>query len=315
MLGRRFLAALLFASLAPLAQAACAQHQAAREAIGAGEHIRAVRVDGHLRLYRVVVPDGIRPDRPAPVILAFHGGGGTARHLARTTRLGEEGTKAGFIVVFPQGYRRTWNAGDCCGGAHAHEVDDVEFVLALLDHLADAAPVDRSRVYATGFSNGTKLTWLLGCEIADQLAAIAPVAGAISIPPGQCRPARALPVLYMQGEADRFAPARGGESAARHAGAQRTMAETLDIWVRRDHCRPRPVVILRSPGVRWHKYPGCSERTTVQAGLVAGLGHQWPGTPVPDAPQRFGPPSDALSATEAVLRFFSTWSRRANPAG
>src|SRR5262249_19948339 len=73
-------------------------------------------------------------------------------------------------------------------------------VRSLLDAVERERCVDRRRVFATGMSNGGFFTNLLGCVLADRLAAIAPVAGAI--PLGRCTAARPVPVLLIQGSAD-----------------------------------------------------------------------------------------------------------------
>ena len=80
--------------------------------------------DGMTREYLVHVPKSYR-GRPTPMLLALHGGGGSADYQADDSkyRLISKSEQAGFIAVFPNGYSRlggalaTWNAGACCAGA------------------------------------------------------------------------------------------------------------------------------------------------------------------------------------------------------
>ena len=51
------------------------------------------------------------------------------------------------------------------------------FISALIDSLTADLNIDTTRVYATGMSNGAFMTYTLGCELSDRIAAIAPVAG------------------------------------------------------------------------------------------------------------------------------------------
>src|SRR5439155_1510641 len=101
------------------------------------------------------------------------------------------------------------------------ETRDVDFVRAVLDRLEYERCVDRRRIFATGMSNGGFFANLLGCTLAERLAAIAPVAGALDL--GSCVPARPMPVLLLYGRADRVVPAA-------------LIAAARAWWARADHC-------------------------------------------------------------------------------
>lgn len=80
-------------------------------------------------------------------------------------------------------------------------------VAALLDQLEGIACVDPDRVFATGISNEAFLAHRLGCELADRIAAIAPVAGGNLML--VCDPARPVSVLQFHGLADAVVPFEG----------------------------------------------------------------------------------------------------------
>ena len=66
--------------------------------------------------------------------------------------------REGFVVVYPQGIGllgmfRHWNSGHCCGKARKTGIDDVAFVLSVVDDVASKLRIDRTRLYVTGFSN------------------------------------------------------------------------------------------------------------------------------------------------------------------
>ena len=52
---------------------------------------------------------------------------------------------------------------------------DLEFINSLLDRMERDYSIDTTRVYATGHSNGSLMTWATACRYASRFAAIAPV--------------------------------------------------------------------------------------------------------------------------------------------
>ena len=70
------------------------------------------------------------------------------------TAMNAKSDEAGFILVMPNGYQNSWNAGTCCGGASAEQLDDVALFRAILDEVGEHVNIDLDRVYATGLSNG-----------------------------------------------------------------------------------------------------------------------------------------------------------------
>ena len=85
---------------------------------------------------------------------------------------------------------RAWNAGSCCGSPARTPIDDIGFVLAVLDAVAAEYNLDPDRVYATGFGNGGMMAYRLGCEAADRFAAIAPVVSALTTNAPSIQPRR-----------------------------------------------------------------------------------------------------------------------------
>jgi polyhydroxybutyrate depolymerase len=93
----------------------------------------------------VHVPARCTPDTTHPLVLFFHGGGGTAQSAMDETGWIQKADREGFVVVFPEGTPRhpdrparfagnpqTWNDGSARTGLGAVEqgIDDVAFVSA-----------------------------------------------------------------------------------------------------------------------------------------------------------------------------------------
>ncbi len=145
-----------------------------------------ITVNGVKRWYLLTTPS-TRQGSPLPVVVDLHGLSESATLEAITTQFSPTALANRFIVVFPQG---TGNpAGwDIDPGTSAHPNRDIDFMDAILDNLEKQLCVDKSRIYATGLSDGALFTSLLACAMANRFAAFAPVAGVVM--PVPCHPGR-----------------------------------------------------------------------------------------------------------------------------
>lgn len=141
----------------------------------AKEEEHTIVVDGVARTYLIHVPDR-KAAVPPPVVLGFHGGGGTAQWMNRLTGLSDLADREGFVVVYPQGIDRGWNDGREIADRTS---DDVRFTTALIEDLSSRRIVDRKRVYATGISNGGFFCQYLAMMAPGSVRAIASVAATI----------------------------------------------------------------------------------------------------------------------------------------
>lgn len=303
---------------------ACADGPA-REARGLapGDHERSVAHDGAERSYVLHAPAQVG-SRPLPLLLAFHGGGGSARGFQRYAGLDPLAEREGFLVAYPNGSHRffgerllTWNAGDCCGFASEAGVDDVGFALAVIEDVARLTPVDRLRVYATGHSNGAMLTYRLAAEASDRIAAIAPVAAAPAI---DALPVRPVPVLHVHSVDDPRALWAGGvrESFGREI-RHRAVESELARWRERDGCPSQARVETERSwpsgggahtAALWVWGP-CAAGSEVRLWKLSGAGHGWPGAG-PVLPERLvGPRTDVIRAADEVWRFLERFSLQA----
>ncbi|WP_295457477.1 PHB depolymerase family esterase [uncultured Thiodictyon sp.] len=174
-----------------------------------GDYRFAIVHDGLTRWYLVHVPRIYRATVPAPMVLAFHGGGGDMNHMAKDQYYGliSKSEATGYIMVFPNGFSRlgsgkfaTWNAGSCCAGARDRNVDDVGFVRAMIGNLTAQLNIDRNRIYATGMTNGGMMAYRLACEMADTFQAIAAVAGTDNTM--HCAPKVPVSILHIHARND-----------------------------------------------------------------------------------------------------------------
>ena len=134
-------------------------------------------VEGMTREYIVTLPEAYDPPRAYPVVFAWHGQGGTAEQTANgffpgRGYLGVEAQAAGGAIF------ATGQGLPAFGGATGWADDnDFPVVQMLLDHLKANYCVDEARVFSTGASFGGIMSNRIGCNLGDQLRAIAPIMG------------------------------------------------------------------------------------------------------------------------------------------
>jgi polyhydroxybutyrate depolymerase len=242
-----------------------------------------IEIDGITRSYHLHVPSAVGPT-PAPLVLVFHGGGGTGPGTERLTRFTALADREGFLVAFPEGVEKNWNDGRefTSSRAHRDHVDDVAFVAALIDAIGRAHAVDPRRVYATGISNGGIFSHYLAAHLSARIAAIAPVVGGIADPPDAwLRPEQPVSVLMLQGTRDPLVPYHGG-AVAFDRGKIIDTEEAARRWAALNGGRepvrePLPADGKDRCGGLRTIYPGGRDGSEVTLVRLDGGGHTWPG--------------------------------------
>jgi polyhydroxybutyrate depolymerase len=258
----------------------------------------SVNSGGITRTALVHVPPRAARSRPLPLVLAFHGAGGTGAWMEDYTGLSGVGDKGGFFVAYPDAYAkaraRVWNIS----GPAGRSPDDVAFGRDLLNAIQQRFCVDPGRVFATGISNGGGMAARLGCELSDRLLAIAPVAGGYSkLPP--CRPVRPVSMLEIHDTDDPVVPYKGRGPAG--AGS---VPRYVRAWAQRNRCPLRSGFSRPNRRVLRRYWTPCASGVTVEQLIVLGGGHEWPGAP---AGGRGRPRS--ISASGQIWRFFAAARR------
>jgi polyhydroxybutyrate depolymerase len=292
-----------------------------------GDFDLEIQVGSRTRTYLVHLPPRFSERGALPILLAFHGGGGSAQGFQKYAGLDAVADLEGFAVVYPDGSGRlgrrllTWNAGGCCGSAREDRVDDVGFALRLLGDLSRDLPLDRTRIYATGHSNGAMMAYRLGAEAADRIAAIAPVAGAMQV--ASLSPAKPLPVLHVHSVDDPRALYAGGlgppfpltSVRVEHKAVERQ----LERWAVVADCKTEPRVIEErsAPAGRADAghtatlldYGPCTSGADVRLWKLTGAGHGWPGAPPVLGERLMGRETRVIDAATEIWRFVRGFSR------
>ncbi len=276
---------------------------------GAAVPVSSITVGGVQRQYIVHRPTSLTGATAVPLVVMLHGGFGSADQAQRAYGWDAAADRHGFVVVYPNGIGRTWNAGTCCGPAMRDGVDDVGFIDALVTELIRAQGIDPTRVYAAGMSNGAMMSYRLACELPGRFAAIGPVAGSMTV---HCARAAPTSVCHIHGLADDRVPFSGGVGPRGFAkDARPSIPSVMDIWRAVDGCT---TPTMNHNGFVHTQSADGPNGVNVTLITIDGAGHQWPGgrAAPPRAARALGidPPSTAIDATSTLWQFFAAHPRR-----
>ena len=258
---------------------------------------------------------------PRPLVVDFHGLAEGATLHAATSRFGALGQRDGFVAVFPNGTGSpaAWDTGTQ-GPANA----DLDFVADMLRQVESTHCIDTSRVYASGFSDGSFMVSLVACTMSDRFAAIAAVSG-LQLP-SPCRTTRRVPVITFHGTADPILFFNGGVGTAtldRALGGSRPASgpttttttrpadltgagypATVKAWAQKDGCGTVATDTTVASQVILRTYR-CPPGTDVEFYIVLGGGHAWPGSTVSRAISALtGYTTFEIDATDLIWQYF-----------
>lgn len=304
----------------------------AAAALKPGDHRFSITHQSMQRNYLLRVPPQAASGRPLPLVLNFHGAGGNAENQKWYSKMDAAADRDGYIAVYPNGTGGiggrflTWNAGNCCGPAAALRTDDVGFVLAVLEDIARRTPVDQSRVYATGLSNGSMMAYRLAAQASDRIAAVAGVAGAMTLP--EFSPRLPVPLMHIHSVDDQRALFDGGLGPAFPMGNTRVLHASVDSmlnkWLDHNGCsRQReisePVRGMAGGPDATHSakrfvWRGCRGDVEVVLWKLEGPGHVWPGGQRDFLPMLLGTSSAVIDANAEMWNFFRRFARAPRPS-
>lgn len=124
------------------------------------------------RSYHVKEPDGWDGITPLPVLLHFHGWKRQGTLIVKHGRISGATRRRGVLLLAPNGRGKTWDFWDS-------ETDDVAFAAAVIEDAAKRYPIDRSRIYVSGYSYGSAMAWRYVCENGNSVAALLAVSGTL----------------------------------------------------------------------------------------------------------------------------------------
>ena len=236
--------------------------------------------DGIDREYLVYIPNVYDSSESIPLVLNFHGFGGTAYdHYKYTSDMTSLADTANFLLVYPQGAAGSdgyshWNIAD---ENSKSDVDDLGFTSAMIDELIQTYNVDTLRIYATGFSNGAAFTYDLACRLSQRIAAIAPVGENMTqVSYDECEATKPTGIISFHGTADESRPYDGIE------GYNLSYEQINSFWTTLNETETEPTIAEINTNTEdgssvelytWEKGRKCS---TVEHYKIINGGHSWP---------------------------------------
>jgi polyhydroxybutyrate depolymerase len=271
-----------------------------------------VQVGGRRREFLLHRPAG---PGPLPLVVMFHGTGGSAAWAADETGWSDIADREMFAVAYPEGLPpdpgkpakfltnpQLWHDGS--HDDRPAQDADRDFIAAMLDLLVNDYGIDPRRISVTGFSNGAGMTFALATWLAQRFAACAPVAGHCWLE--HPRPFRPVPTLYLVGDEDPLIPLAGGlvRSPWGKTRVKPGVAETLRRWAVALGCSTARVILEETATTILEEYPHLNWPGLFLAMTIRGLGHHWPGGKGKLSEKIGGRPSAAVNGCERIWEFF-----------
>jgi polyhydroxybutyrate depolymerase len=188
----------------------------------------------------------------------------------------------------------------------------------MLDSLESEYPIDASRIYATGLSNGGHMCYRMAFDLSDRVAAIAPVGALLStaLRARDVGPRHSMAVLVIAGDADPISPYEGGVvgGGVLRRGEVSSAQDTVQFWIEAGAVTTPTVSeytvdTAANDGTRARvaRYAAASSEVEVVLITIEGGGHTWPGGEqyLPEA--IVGRTSRDFSAATVIWEFLKRW--------
>ena len=266
-----------------------------------------------VRSYHIHLPSNYDVSNAFPLLIALHGRLGTGKMMFKQTGFNGIADREGFIVVYPEGFKRGWADGRGITHADKRGVDDVAFIDKLIMVLKENFSIDHGRIYIAGHSNGGFMAQRLAIERSHKFAAVAVVAASLSEwLASRFTSGRPMPILFIHGTADPVTPYVGG----RQPGGARVLSveDTVKIWAHFNGCNKSPEVqeihgINGATLVSVFTYVSCQNHRQVTLYRIEGGGHVWPGESEGLSKSGVGKLSSEIDASEEIWKFFRSIAR------
>jgi polyhydroxybutyrate depolymerase len=266
--------------IAPPAPAGAASSEAASASTVGGQTVPfTIPFGGTTRTFSVYLPPSYDAARPLPLMIVYHGKGGGGAQIERKTGFDGVAAANSFLVAYPDAQGSDW----VLSGAN----NDVDFTKSMIQSIQANFPVDATRIYASGFSEGANMVGVVACLMTDQIAGFGEVAGALNRGIARrCAPSRPITGIFFHGTADLYVPYNGG--ANRMGKPVYSAQDTAGFWAGANGC-----AALNSASVAdtlndgssvtdtVETWTGCSGGTSVTFWTIQNGGHTWPGGWIP----------------------------------
>ncbi len=230
-----------------------------------GLHQCGLIVGEYNRYYQMRVPKTYTGDA-MPLVLDLHGFGSPVAFGLSGERLVSGMDKVaqdeGVIVVWPQGIENAWNSVSS-DQLEPGDIDDVGFLLALVEEIQLAVNIDSSRVYVMGISNGGAMAQVVACEASSIFAAVSSVAFQLPMAAEDCVLDMPIPMISFHAPTDILVRFDGNHDGLPNAGL--SAPASYDAWSDLNGCVDDSAIYLEK-GKSF-----CEMRTECAGGVNVGF--------------------------------------------
>jgi len=290
---------------------------------------------GYQRHYVLYVPASYRSTNSTPLVVNLHGDGCNAATQNRWSGMNVLAEQNGFLVVYPEAIGGYW-----LGNADRSDpYDDCGFVDDVVSQVCSNYSVNISRVYTTGFSAGSVMSFILIVKSPYTYAAAACVSGPRPYALGTttrpyaptntpATPSRPFPLLQVHGTGDKRIPYSGGLS---YGWTWPPCEQVVTDFVTNNHCGSTPTVtnlpdtyptdgctvqlLTYTNGDTYLDREGNPRQAEVLFYRVVGGGHSWPADFVTSYPSHCYPVNHDINLSTNIWNFFSRHAVAAMPGG
>ena len=249
--------------------------------------------DGMNREYILYVPNSYDGTSSIPLLLNFHGFGGSASQFMQEADMRSLAEADTFILVYPQGScldgSSHWNPCPT-GGDNKSTADDVGFVESMIGEISSQYNIDMERIYAAGYSNGGMMAYGLANYKSDLIAAVASVSGTMLNCTGPT--SHPMPVVHLHGTSDGVVSYNGSND-------WNSVQSTLDYWINFNNTVSTPIVNIDNTGamaIEHYVYDQGDNSVSVEHYKYIGGDHVW-----------FNEPYQGQNASNLVWSFMSKY--------
>lgn len=241
------------------------------------QHLPTAHIDvaGVDRVYHHSAPTS-PPEGPLPLLVLLQGGDAGSWLFPQQERWEELAESEGIILAQPVGKLVPPNEGAWQLNTTADSYQDIDYIGAMIDDLSSKHPVDRSEIYAVGYSLGSMFSYELACHMSDRFAAIASFAGTMPVSPQSCDPERNVPIMHVHGVADPIiAYSQTWDwKAWDSVGTMHDIPGLVRFWRERYNCREEQR--SEAEGTTHFIYDACEQEARLEHYRLETGRHGWP---------------------------------------
>ena len=254
---------------------------------------QAIVHDGIDREYILYIPNSYDGTSSVPLMLNFHGFGGSASQFMQEADMRSLAEANTFILVYPQGScldgSSHWNPCPI-GGDNKSTADDVGFIESMISEISSQYNLDMERIYAAGYSNGGMMAYGLANYKSDLIAAVASVSGTMLNCTGPT--SHPMPVVHLHGTSDGVVSYNGSND-------WNSVQSTLEYWTSFNNTISTPTIDTDNTGgmtIEHYSYEQGDNAVSVEHYKYIGGDHVW-----------FNETYQGQNASELVWNFMSRY--------